>query len=151
MAQGVCLLTLKRNILRLLHCNVVSKVPLVCASRTRNQHTHTSGITNKTQIQPKNILNLHKRGILHDIFPPASTSLPDEMTKSRQTFYCGFDPTAESLHVGNLLSLMVMLHCQRAGKTKFIMDVQKLSIVKVYSRIVLYCKLFSNLKPLQTS
>lgn len=31
------------------------------------------------------------------------------------TVYCGFDPTADSLHIGNLLAIMAMLHCQRAG------------------------------------
>ena len=79
----------------------------------RDKHYHEK-IISKTEIQPKNILSLHERGILEDIFPPASVSLPDELRK-KQTFYCGFDPTADSLHVGNLLSLMVMLHCQRAG------------------------------------
>lgn len=34
---------------------------------------------------------------------------------SPQTIYAGFDPTADSLHVGNLLVLMGLLHCQRAG------------------------------------
>lgn len=32
-----------------------------------------------------------------------------------QTIYAGFDPTADSLHVGNLLVIMGLLHCQRAG------------------------------------
>lgn len=32
-----------------------------------------------------------------------------------QTIYAGFDPTADSLHVGNLLVIMGLIHCQRAG------------------------------------
>lgn len=36
-------------------------------------------------------------------------------TSSPQTFYAGFDPTAESLHIGNLLIIIGLLHCQRAG------------------------------------
>lgn len=36
-------------------------------------------------------------------------------TKSSQSIYAGFDPTADSLHVGNLLVIMGLLHCQRAG------------------------------------
>lgn len=32
-----------------------------------------------------------------------------------QTIYAGFDPTAQSLHVGNLLVLIGLLHCQRGG------------------------------------
>lgn len=34
---------------------------------------------------------------------------------SPQSIYAGFDPTADSLHVGNLLVIMGLLHCQRAG------------------------------------
>ena len=37
------------------------------------------------------------------------------LVTSPQTVYCGFDPTADSLHVGNLLAVIVLLHCQRAG------------------------------------
>ena len=76
-----------------------------CLSDTRNV---------KTDIAPKSILGLHQRGIFEDIFPPASVRLPDQLTK-KQCFYCGFDPTADSLHVGNFLSLMALMHCQRAG------------------------------------
>lgn len=65
-------------------------------------------------IKPQNILNLHKRGLLEDIFPNASVTLPEQLLK-QQCFYCGFDPTSDSLHIGNLMSLMLLLHCQRAG------------------------------------
>lgn len=37
------------------------------------------------------------------------------LTSRPQYIYAGFDPTADSLHVGNLLILMGLLHCQRAG------------------------------------
>ena len=32
-----------------------------------------------------------------------------------QSIYCGFDPTADSLHIGNLLAIIALIHCQRAG------------------------------------
>lgn len=32
-----------------------------------------------------------------------------------QTIYAGFDPTADSLHIGNLLVIMGLIHCQRGG------------------------------------
>lgn len=32
-----------------------------------------------------------------------------------QTLYAGFDPTADSLHIGNLLVIVGLLHCQRGG------------------------------------
>jgi len=41
--------------------------------------------------------------------------IKDLLTNNRVTFYIGFDPTADSLHVGHFLQLMVMAHMQRAG------------------------------------
>ncbi|XP_057323325.1 tyrosine--tRNA ligase, mitochondrial isoform X1 [Microplitis mediator] len=64
----------------------------------------------------RNILTLHDRGMLHDLFP--STYAPEMknlLVKQPQCVYAGFDPTADSLHVGNLLVLMNLLHWQRAG------------------------------------
>ena len=37
------------------------------------------------------------------------------LEKEQVTFYIGFDPTADSLHVGHFVQLMVMAHMQRAG------------------------------------
>ncbi len=39
----------------------------------------------------------------------------DLLTNQKVTFYIGFDPTADSLHVGHFLQMMVMAHMQRAG------------------------------------
>jgi tyrosyl-tRNA synthetase len=41
--------------------------------------------------------------------------LRERLGKERLTFYIGFDPTASSFHVGNLLPIMAMVHMQRAG------------------------------------
>jgi len=70
---------------------------------------------NSFEIVPKNVLELHERGLLVDIHPDASPDLPKLLQKKKQTFYSGFDPTADSLHVGNLVPLMILLHCQRSG------------------------------------
>ena len=37
------------------------------------------------------------------------------LEKEKITFYIGFDPTADSLHVGHFIALMMMSHMQRAG------------------------------------
>lgn len=37
--------------------------------------------------------------------------------RGSQTLYAGFDPTSDSLHVGNLLVLVGLIHSQRAGHT----------------------------------
>lgn len=39
----------------------------------------------------------------------------DLLDKEQVTFYIGFDPTADSLHVGHFIQIMVMMHMQRAG------------------------------------
>ncbi|MGD9154595.1 MAG: tyrosine--tRNA ligase, partial [Bacillota bacterium] len=41
--------------------------------------------------------------------------LYEMLEKEKVTFYIGFDPTADSLHVGSLLQMMAMAHMQRAG------------------------------------
>lgn len=65
------------------------------------------------------ILSLNKRGILKDGFPEkaAQHQLPQLLQSWCQTGYCGFDPTADSLHVGNLLAIIGLLNFQSAGHT----------------------------------
>ncbi|XP_057691706.1 tyrosine--tRNA ligase, mitochondrial [Corythoichthys intestinalis] len=60
---------------------------------------------------------LNKRGILKESFPDdaACDRLPRLLQSGAQTVYCGFDPTADSLHVGNLLALIGLLHFRSAG------------------------------------
>ncbi|MEA3449082.1 MAG: tyrosine--tRNA ligase [Bacteroidota bacterium] len=54
---------------------------------------------------------LEWRGMLHDIMPDTDTLLDKEMV----TAYVGIDPTADSLHIGHLVSLMMLKHLQLAG------------------------------------
>lgn len=49
------------------------------------------------------------------LFHSASPQIRRLFNASPQTIYAGFDPTADSLHVGNLLVLIGLLHCQRGG------------------------------------
>ncbi len=42
-------------------------------------------------------------------------ALPAKLAEGPLTFYCGFDPTADSLHCGSLVPIMAMAHLQRAG------------------------------------
>lgn len=51
------------------------------------------------------------RGMLHDIMPGTEELL----TKEQVTAYIGFDPTADSLHIGHLCSVMILRHFQRCG------------------------------------
>lgn len=54
---------------------------------------------------------LRWRGMLHDIMPGTEEELNKHMTSG----YIGFDPTADSLHVGHLTQIMTLIHFQRAG------------------------------------
>lgn len=44
-----------------------------------------------------------------------SEALPELLSKPGVVYYCGFDPTADSLHAGSLMPIMAMAHLQRAG------------------------------------
>lgn len=58
---------------------------------------------------------LRWRGMLHDIMPGTE----DELNKQMTSGYIGFDPTADSLHVGHLTQIMTLIHFQRAGHKPF--------------------------------
>lgn len=57
------------------------------------------------------IEELRWRGMLHDMMPGTE----DMLNKGMCTGYIGFDPTSDSLGVGNLVQIMTLLHFQRAG------------------------------------
>ena len=51
------------------------------------------------------------RGMIHDIMPGTKEQFAKEMTSA----YIGFDPTADSLHIGSLVQIMILVHLQKAG------------------------------------
>ena len=51
------------------------------------------------------------RGMIHDMMPGTAEQLKKEMT----TAYLGIDPTADSLHIGHLVGVMMLKHFQRCG------------------------------------
>jgi tyrosyl-tRNA synthetase len=59
---------------------------------------------------------LTRRGLVHDSTP----GLPDRLAQGPVTGYVGFDPTADSLHVGHLLAVMALAWLQRSGGTPII-------------------------------
>ncbi|NCX95135.1 MAG: tyrosine--tRNA ligase [Chitinophagia bacterium] len=61
------------------------------------------------------INDLRQRGLIHDITPGTEAQLQKEMTAG----YIGFDPTADSLHVGSLLQITLLLRLQNAGHKPF--------------------------------
>lgn len=60
----------------------------------------------------KNLVEeLKWRGMLHDAMPGTEEHLNEQMRSA----YIGFDPTADSLHIGNLVPIMLLAHLQRSG------------------------------------
>ena len=57
------------------------------------------------------------RGLLHDIMPETETFLLENATKG----YIGFDPTADSLHIGSLVQIIILMHFQKHGHAPIIL------------------------------
>lgn len=57
------------------------------------------------------IEELKWRGMLHDIMPGTEEHLAEKMRSA----YIGFDPTADSLHIGSLVPILILAHFQRSG------------------------------------
>jgi tyrosyl-tRNA synthetase len=57
------------------------------------------------------IEELRWRGMLQDMMPGTEEQLQKEMTSA----YIGFDPTADSLHIGSLVPILLLVHLQKAG------------------------------------
>jgi len=57
------------------------------------------------------IKELKWRGMIQDIMPGTEEQLQKEIT----TAYVGFDPTADSLHIGSLVPILLLVHLQKAG------------------------------------
>ncbi|HLZ15955.1 MAG TPA: tyrosine--tRNA ligase [Cyclobacteriaceae bacterium] len=57
------------------------------------------------------IEELRWRGMLHDMMPGTE----EQLLKERTAGYIGFDPTADSLHIGNLVQIMTLVHFQQTG------------------------------------
>lgn len=65
---------------------------------------------------PSNFIEeLRWRGMVHDIMPGTEEALNKKVSSG----YIGFDPTADSLHVGHLVQIMTLVHFQRAGHKPF--------------------------------
>src|SRR5918912_3910125 len=57
------------------------------------------------------IEELRWRGMIQDIMPGTEEQLNKEFTSA----YIGFDPTADSLHIGSLVPILLLVHLQKAG------------------------------------
>jgi tyrosyl-tRNA synthetase len=63
------------------------------------------------------VQELQWRGLLHDIMPETETFLLEKSSKG----YIGFDPTADSLHIGSLVQIMILMHFQKHGHAPIVL------------------------------
>ncbi len=61
------------------------------------------------------IEELRWRGLIHEIVPGTEAYLNEHPV----SVYLGVDPTGDSMHIGNLVPVMMMVHLQRAGHTPY--------------------------------
>jgi tyrosyl-tRNA synthetase len=78
-------------------------------------HIFIFAIVKKNDMTKNFVEELQWRGMVHDTMPGASEHLMEKMRSA----YVGFDPTADSLHIGNLVPIMLLAHFQRAGHKPF--------------------------------
>ena len=60
---------------------------------------------------------LRWRGMIHDIMPETEKFL----SENKVSGYIGFDPTSDSLHIGSLVQIMILVHFQRHGHTPYVL------------------------------
>ncbi|XP_068459410.1 tyrosine--tRNA ligase, mitochondrial [Clinocottus analis] len=98
-------------------CHVSRHGPRILRGRTSLRLALGSKLHCSSPTHNGLLFSLNKRGLLQDSFPEdaAQDQLPRLLQSGAQTVYCGFDPTADSLHVGNLLALVGLLHFRSAG------------------------------------
>jgi len=63
------------------------------------------------------VQELRWRGLVHDIMPETEDFLKENPTKG----YIGFDPTSDSLHIGSLVQIMILMHFQNAGHSPVVL------------------------------
>ena len=68
-------------------------------------------------MQKNFVEELRWRGMLHDIMPETE----DYLLKTPSVGYIGFDPTSDSLHIGSLVQIMILIHFQNAGHQPIIL------------------------------
>lgn len=90
------------------------------AKESRKQSRATSGrnrtaraeVARSNGARPNIVAVLRERGLIHQM---TETGLAEAAARGRLTVYCGFDPSAPSLHLGNLVPVMALAHFQRCG------------------------------------
>ncbi|KAJ6674822.1 TYROSYL-TRNA SYNTHETASE [Salix viminalis] len=101
------------NCSRKLHRPIINKNPIFVPLRCLQSAQQNASTTHDPMRSRSSVVDiLEERGLLESI---TSDNLRSASTTSTLKAYCGFDPTAESLHLGNLLGIIVLSWFQRCG------------------------------------
>ncbi|KAJ6401184.1 hypothetical protein OIU84_016572 [Salix udensis] len=101
------------NCRRKLHRPIINKNPIFVPLRCLQSAQQNASTTHDPMRSRSSVVDiLEERGLLESI---TSDNLRSVSTTSTLKAYCGFDPTAESLHLGNLLGIIVLSWFQRCG------------------------------------
>ncbi|MFT5750831.1 MAG: tyrosyl-tRNA synthetase [Flavobacteriales bacterium] len=87
----------------------------MCRARVALVHIFIFAFLKKNDMTKNFVEELQWRGMVHDTMPGAEEHLMEKMRSA----YVGFDPTADSLHIGNLVPIMLLAHFQRVGHKPF--------------------------------
>ena len=99
--------------LRLIAALRTTRPRLYSASQPLTLCLRCSSSASSTALTPNaQLTNLEARGLLRDV---TSRSVHAHLNEAKRTVYLGVDPSAPSLHVGNLLPIMALLHLILAG------------------------------------
>jgi tyrosyl-tRNA synthetase len=85
-----------------------------CLTFAQHFHSDSYRQTGKLQINELDmnlIEELRWRGMIQEIMPGTE----EQLLKEKTTAYIGFDPTADSLHIGSLVPILLLVHLQKAG------------------------------------
>ncbi len=96
----------KVNKLSIPFINITSTSELIIIKKLSLRKNFTGNMELKNFVE-----ELRWRGMIHDVTPGTEEQLLKELTSG----YVGIDPTADSLHIGHLVGVMMLRHLQRAG------------------------------------
>ncbi|CAL9219326.1 unnamed protein product [Arabidopsis halleri] len=97
------------------HLFSTSTTPLFSSVKCSIQSTSSLETENQAVSRPNVVDILEERGLLESITSENLRSVCSDPKVAPLRVYCGFDPTAESLHLGNLLGIIVLSWFQRCG------------------------------------
>ncbi|KAJ7954308.1 Tyrosine--tRNA ligase [Quillaja saponaria] len=104
------------NKIRPIHLSIAKSSSYCCSCSIRLTHSASQPKQHQHRVVCRNVVEiLEERGLVESVTSDKLKSSCLDPTDSPLKVYCGFDPTAESLHLGNLLGIIVLSWFRRCG------------------------------------